>query len=392
MNEKLKICLIGKYPPSKGGSASANYWLARTLGDVGHEVYVVTDSCKDGSYLETLSNEQLKDYEPSGVKVFSPELSYVPRILSYMPYASILAAIVIDVIKKYDIDIIDSKYLFPYCWAGFIAKVVTKRPLVVRHAGSDITYLMRDKYLGILLREVLKNADKITTDPKKIEELSKLGISKDKFIFETGFGISHKFFSEARPADLVPHTKRKNIPILTSIGKMHKYKGVVELIQAASLLGDIDFILLFVTETEKDKEYVEDYIRKYNLEEKTMFLSYQPPWIIPSIYKASTCLVCAEHDHPVRFHTPLAAIEALHTGTCVIISEETFGKQPFSSFEAEKSIVVVNPKNIKKFSDKLRDLLLNPKKTQMIGNKASKMYFEQDPEKLTKIYYELIRR
>ncbi|MCD6226801.1 MAG: glycosyltransferase family 4 protein [Candidatus Aenigmarchaeota archaeon] len=392
MCKKLKICLIGKYPPAKGGTASSNYWLAKTLSYAGHEVYIVTDFSQKESYLEKIPEKYKKEYQPSGVKIFYPKSDHIPKFFPYKSHIDILSGLAVYIVRKYNVDIIDSKYLFPYCWSGFIAKIITKKPLIVRHAGSDITYLMKNRYLRPLIEKVLKNADKIAIDPKKEKELLKFGIEKNKFIFETGFGISHKFFSEAKPINISKFINKniKGIPIITSLGKMYKYKGIVELVKAASLLKNLDFFLLFIPEKENDKKYVKNIVKKYNLEEKTIFLDYQPPWLIPSIYKASTCVVCVEHNHPVYIHTPLVAIEALHAGACVIVSNETFRKQPFNSFKPEKNIIVVDPTDIKTFSEKLRDLIQHPEKAKKIGNEANKMYFDYNIKKLVKIYYELI--
>ncbi|UCC91785.1 MAG: glycosyltransferase, partial [Candidatus Aenigmatarchaeota archaeon] len=175
------------------------------------------------------------------------------------------------------------------------------------------------------------------------------------------------------------------------LGKMHEFKGVTELLKAASLLKDKDFILLFIPESKPDKRYVEKYVKKYGLEEKTLFLEYQPPWLIPSIYKASTCLVCAEHDHPVSSHRPLAAIEAVHAGTCVIIIEETHKKMHFSSFERNRDVVVVDPKNTEDFSGKLKKLIENPEMARNTGEESGKMQFTENPERLIEIYRELTR-
>ncbi len=396
MNEKLKICLISRYPPCKGGTASSNYWLARTLGDAGHKVFVVTDFHKD-SYFNNIPDSFMADYESENIKVFSmdpkePVSSHVPKEVSNQPYADSLASLAIEVIKKHDVDIIDTKYLFPYSYSGLIAKEMTNKPLIVRHAGSDITYLMKDKHLGGLIKGVLRGADKIACDHNKIKDLQDLGINDDAFIPETGFGVSHRYFREARPFNLSAFSDdyMEGTPVFTSIGKMHKYKGVIELIKAASSLKDLDFKLLFVPEGVRDREFVEDYVKEYGMEDKTIFLDYQPPWVIPSIYKLSTCLVCAEHDHPVPIHSPLAAIEGIHAGTCVIISEETFTKPPFSNFQRDWNVVVVDPKDSEDFSDKLRGIIEDPEKAKRIGKEAGSLHFTNNPNSLIDIYRKLI--
>ena len=41
---RLRICIIGKYPPIQGGVAMRTYWRAHGLAALGHEVHVVTNA------------------------------------------------------------------------------------------------------------------------------------------------------------------------------------------------------------------------------------------------------------------------------------------------------------------------------------------------------------
>jgi glycosyltransferase involved in cell wall biosynthesis len=67
----MKICIIAKYPPIEGGESSKAYWLARALGQRGHEVHVVTNALEvEEEYREQLSDYDLKyKYQPQGVYV-----------------------------------------------------------------------------------------------------------------------------------------------------------------------------------------------------------------------------------------------------------------------------------------------------------------------------------
>jgi len=388
---KLRVCLIGRYPPGKGGTAVANYRLARSLGEKGHEVLVVTDSCTEGSYFEGLSADELRGYEPKNVKVFLAEGSSAQASLVDRSHS--LASKAIEVAGNYGIDLIESRYLFPYSLAGFYLKAALGKPHVVRLAGSDITEMAEDNRFRHLASEILKSADVIGCSAKNRTFLPGLGVSEKKVFGDSGFGISHAHFREAKPAELSKLAGRdlKETPVFTSVGKMHRFKGVIELVKAASLIKGLGFFLLFFPESGKDREFVEGLIGRYDLAERALFLPYQPPWRMPSIYKASTCVVCAEHSHPVRSHSPLAAIEALHAGACVLISEETYAKAPFSSYRRNEGVVVVSPACTRKFAEKLREFIESPGKARAIGNAAARAQGGGKTEKLIELYGGLIQ-
>jgi len=67
----MKICLISKYPPIEGGISARVYWLAKALGERGHEVHIVTNAQEvEKEYKERIdTNEQ--EYIPQNVYMHS---------------------------------------------------------------------------------------------------------------------------------------------------------------------------------------------------------------------------------------------------------------------------------------------------------------------------------
>ena len=122
--KKLRICLISRYPPIPGGTSSTSYWMTRRLGKLGHRVYVVTDSLQ--GRLKAKNIDYPKELQPKNVKVYTTE------------GIEGLSALAIEVIKENNVDIIDARYLLPYGLSGLIAKTLTGKPLVMKHAGSDM--------------------------------------------------------------------------------------------------------------------------------------------------------------------------------------------------------------------------------------------------------------
>ena len=388
--EKLKICLISKYPPHKGGTAGLNYWFARTLGELGNEVHVVTDSIESGNYFKNLNEERMKGYEPKNVRVH--ELKSDSPLPS-KSRTSLLVNLAMKVMEENDIDLIDTKYFVPYGVAGFFAKLITGKPLVTRHSGSDITYLLKDPSYRTLLINMLKNSDKIILDPSKLDEIKGLGVEEKRIACCSDFGMNMK---------TVPKEKTKSflkmmgidseLPIIGCFGKIFEGKGLLELLHALSKIKNENFSLLLVPETNKDG--IKSYLSKFGLEEKSIILDYQPPWVMPFLYDSLTALIATEVDFPVKMHTPLTAYEAFYLGKCTVISEETHRKPPFKDLEDGVNAIIVDPKDTDNYAKRLKWIVKNPQGTEEIGRNVKNSHKCPDgkmiTEKLVEIYREVV--
>ena len=386
--EKLKICLISKYPPHKGGTSGINYWFARTLGELGNEVHVVTDPVEEGkNYFKNLNGERMKGYEPKNVRVHELK-SDSP--LPAESRTSMLVNLAIRVIEENDIDLIDTKYFVPYGIAGFFAKLITGKPLITRHGGSDINYLLKDPSYRTVLINMLKNSDKIILDPSKLEEIKSLGVEEKRIACCSDFGMN---------MEPVPREKTKiflkkmgiddKSPIIGCFDQIFRRKGVMELLHALYKIKNEDFSLLLVPRTDKDE--IKSYLSKFGLEEKSIVLDYQPPWVMPFLYDSLTALIATEVDFPVKMHTPLTAYEAFYLGKCTVISEETHRKPQFKYLEDGVNAIIINPKDTDNYAKKLKWIIKNPQGAEKIGRNAKNSRKYLDGKMITKKLVEIYR-
>ncbi len=361
--KKLKICIISKFPPHKGGTSGLNYWFARALGELGHEVHIVTDSVKENeNYFNGLSEEDMKGYKCRNVTVHETK---GPRIKNFESLT--LASLAIKTIQENGIDVIDTKYYVPYGAIGFFAKLVTGKPLVTRHAGSDVAYLLNDPAYITLLEEMLKGSDKIIWAPSPAKQMKDKGVDKKKIASGGEFGMSVKPLSRKKTRRLL---KKIGVdaesPVIGCFGKNFR-KGMPELFHALSEIKE-DFSLILIPES--DESGVRSYLSKFGLEEKTTILEYQPPWAMPALYSSLTALIATELDFPVKTHTPLTATEAIYMAKCTVISEETHRKPTFAKLEDGVDTIVVNPRNTKEYAKKLEWIIRNPDEADWIGRNA----------------------
>lgn len=376
LTKHMKICLISKYPPIEGGVSSRTYWLARALGSKGHEVHVVSNAWEvESSYRENIQTEDLKfAYKLKNVYIHATDLSIEPTFIPYSKlYTEKIASLAIDIIQKYNLQIIDSWYILPYVISGFLAKIITNKPLIMRHAGSDIHRLFSLPYLQPLLISIFKKVDKIVTYPTRKEMFLKLGISESKLFYNTKVSVDTSFFHPGvRPIDLSNYTKKDidNAPIITYIGKAEITKGIYELIEGASRIKD-DFFLLFVSKGKGLLQF-QKFVKKRGLERKTIFVDFLPPWKIPAVIKRSTCVVVLEHDFPIKQHSPILPREVMAVGKCLILSEEIYNKGIYQTACNERCLIVVNPKDIQQLKEKLENIIRKPSYAEEIGQNAFK--------------------
>ena len=110
----MRICFISKYPPIEGGVSSKAYWLAKALGERGHEVHIVTNSLEvEDEYREELDPND-PNFMPKNVYVHSTDPSpTIEANPSHIPFSKMycekLASLAIEVIEDYNIDLIDSR-------------------------------------------------------------------------------------------------------------------------------------------------------------------------------------------------------------------------------------------------------------------------------------------
>ncbi len=379
----MKICILSKYPPIEGGVSARIYWVAKELGERGNEVHIVTNALEvEEGYKET-SIDNNEKCASKNVFVHSTTDDNNPWHVPFSKaYAERIASLAIEVIEEQNIQLIDSYYVLPYGIAAFIAKNITGRQQILRHAGSDIGKLYASSAYKALFEEVFRRVDKIITIPPLKNMFVSLGIPESRIAFDEKVSVDTKaFHPEVSPFPLAETINREipECPIITFIGKINYYwqtKGLGELVEAVEGIRD-DFLLLFVANGNGLQEF-QGLIKEKGLEERSIFIGFVPPWKIPSIIKLSTCVVVAERDFPIKYHAPITPREVMAVGKCLVLSEELGNKGCYGNLLDGENVLLVDPKNIKQFRAKLEDIVRNPDKAERIGKNAYELSREAD--------------
>ena len=159
----MKILQIGKFPPMQGGISTKTYWLYKQLEKDGFEYRVITN--EDRYYSIT-------DYEHDESKVTVVKEKKIPW---HIPGSNLLDDRLINVALKvannFTPDLIETNYLWPFCKdALFVAQYLSK-PLLIRHAGSDILKFHKDEEFLDIISNYLNQAAAIATNISSVNLL-----------------------------------------------------------------------------------------------------------------------------------------------------------------------------------------------------------------------------
>lgn len=379
----MKICFLSKYPPIEGGVSSYNYWLARVLARQGHKIFIITNAQEVGiEYREEILPAEAKLLTPPNLKVINTYPLSKRFIPQYPPYAAELASLAIQTIKKEKIDVLYSNYLLPYGVAAHLAKLATGVPWFLDHAGSDITHLFSEPQLQPVFLELFKNADLVVGSPQVRERLIKTRILKEEKLSPfsaRGFyaGLISRFFSpKIKPLGLKAYFPKFNprLPVFLYLGKISMLKKTFAFVKAAAKLEKGKFYLLFITERGKRREQLADLLSKSGLLGNSCLLPFQPPWRIPALMSASTCIVAPESEEepylPKGTHGSKICLEGMLAGRCVFIGEGMAKKWIYSSCKNNEHFLTINPNDTVAFSKKLQLIVDNPDLAYETGKRA----------------------
>lgn len=387
----LRVCIVGKYPPIEGGVSATTYWLARGLASRGHEIHIVTnaDEVEDPFRIQLDSGDakMLQPQFDNGgfVRVHHVE-SFDPLAMAYIPaanpYLTRLASLATDVVRRYECEVILASYLEPYGMAGWFAAQRCNRPLLIRHAGSDIDRLARVPDLGLAYKEILRDATAVLTFPRLMRRFAGMGVTPSRIVEAPRYRHDSRFFSPHGPALNVGATalcdgagrplKPQGIatPTFGVYGKVGAAKGTFDLITALGRLAADGRSFQLAAMVGKDSgPTMRTTVVEAGIADRTLILPFLPNWRVPEFIRACTAVCFLERGFRVAIHGPMIAREVLACGSCLIVSKEIADKQWNREQLATgvHLLVVTDPRDTDELAECLRTVLDNPARAKQIG-------------------------
>lgn len=387
----LRVCIVGKYPPIEGGVSATTYWLARGLASRGHEIHVVTnaDEVEDRfrMRLDPADADMLQPRFGNGgfvrvhhIEAFDPvAMAHIP---SANPYFTRLASLATDVVRRYHCDVILASYLEPYGISGWFAAQRCGRPLLIRHAASDIDRLARVPDLALTYKEILRDATAVLTFPRLVRRFAGMGVPLSQIAQAPPYRHDFRYFSPdgaALDLDEVAlcdgagkplQRQRTGIPTFGVYGKVGAAKGTLDLISALDRLASEGrpFRLAAMVGEESGRT-LRNRLVEAGIAEQTLILPFLPNWRVPEFIRACTAVCFLERGFPVTIHGPMIAREVLACGSCLVVSKEIADKHQNSErlVDGTHFLVVADPRDIDELTACLRAVIQDPAKAQRIG-------------------------
>jgi glycosyltransferase involved in cell wall biosynthesis len=393
----MNICLIGKYPPIQGGVSAQTYWTARALAEKGHHVHVVTNAKESRLPYRVLMRaedwSQCQGQFGSGsVTVHWTEASRKQWHIPMSPaFVSRLSSLAIDVVDKYEIDLLFSWYTEPYSVAAKIVKDKSGLAWVAKTAGSDVGRLWQQPELASLYDCIFKTADAVICGGPVAEMMKAKGVDEGRLFTKQGAarisdlikpegpqldveGVFQLARSDPRMASLLYGEYIPDRPYIGVYGKLGEAKGTYALMRALQVLKNEnrDFGLLLMGHASPwNADNLRAYWESLGLEDRIVQIPFLPHWRVPEFLRKCLAVCCLEQDFPIVFHTPVIAKEVLASGTCLVGSTEVLHKARSNSLiDGFNCLAVRNVNDIDQLSGALRSVLNSPSNAQTVGRRG----------------------
>lgn len=257
-------------------------------------------------------------------------------------------------------------YLYPRLfltnwWAlqkGFKIAMLMQISLKTQHRMFRKPYLRKINQL--LLKKFLKHGNTyLTNSLDSKSELLNLGCDANKIEL---VGCGFDFKQTAKMPGRSKHTKSDTIQIIY-VGNIQHRKGVYQLIEAASELTDINFLLNVVGSQSSNPDYYNKimlFVKKNNLEQKISFHGRVSDDFLENLYQQSDIFVLPSLHETFG----IVLLEAMSFGLPIIATN--VGAIPELVIDGENGILV-HPDDPHSLADAIRQLLASPAKREKLG-------------------------
>ena len=252
--------------PTFGGSGVVATELGMALADNGHEIHFVTYNLP--VRLDFISHN-LHFHE-----VMIEEYS----LFQYQPYELALSTRMVEVVEKYQLEILHVHYAIPHAYAAYMAKQMLKEKgidikVVTTLHGTDITLVGSHPTYKTAVEFSINNSDVVTTVSKSLKEdtLRLFNIKKDihviyNFIDTEKYEKAHE--QECQRIALAQPNER----ILTHISNFRPVKRIEDVIKTFELVHRTTPSKLLMVGDGPERRNAELLAKKLGVKKDVLFL------------------------------------------------------------------------------------------------------------------------
>jgi glycosyltransferase involved in cell wall biosynthesis len=375
------ICFVSpEYWPLSGGTGAYVYYLSNELLKNGYRIYVVTGS---NQTVDVTVNKQLK--------VFFLKIPRTPIVKSFLLAANSYRKLNSEH-PNIDVDVthvnlpLTPNFAVPpnfgkatICtvhstWKGE-AEAIRGEPFSRLNANEKFMVSF-NWFLRIFEEKMLDRSKKIIAvshfTKKELTEYYQIPASKIRVIHN---GVDIKKFQPAQDKRKIKSELGFNPDdlLILSVGRLYARKGLFTLIDGMPPIMKRFKNAKFVVSGKGQSDEMHKLIahaEKVGVKDNLIFTGYYPDKKLPKLYQAADVFAFSTFYE----HHPFAVLEALASGLPVVTT--WVGGIP-ETIESGKNGFLVEPFNVRQFSDRILFLLEHPAEAAEMGQRARKTIVDQ---------------
>lgn len=254
--------------PTFGGSGVVATELGKALAAKGYNVHFI-------SYSQPA---RLDFFNPN---VFFHEVSiYKYPLFEYVPYETILASKIVDIVKQNKLDVLHVHYAIPHASAALMAKNILEEqgihvPIVTTLHGTDITLVGKDPTYEPVVSYSINHSDAVTavSESLKRDTLSNFHIQNDIHVIPNFIDFSR--FTKQKKEHFKKAIAPLNEKILVHTSNFRKVKRVEDVIKVFALVADKIPSKLLLIGDGPERTHIELLCRESGVCDRITFLGKQ---------------------------------------------------------------------------------------------------------------------
>lgn len=348
--------------PTFGGSGVLATELGMALADKGHEVHFVT------------YNQPVRlDFISHKLHFHEVLLEEYP-LFQYQPYELALSSKLVEVVRKYDIEILHVHYAIPHAYAAYMAKMMLKEKgidikVVTTLHGTDITLVGSHPTYKTAVEFSINNSDVVTTVSNSLKQdtLRLFTITNDIQVVYNFIDIDKYDKEHQTPCNRIavaePHER-----ILTHVSNFRPVKRIEDVIHVfEKVQKEVPSKLLMVGDG-PDKRKAELLVKELGIKDKVIFLGNSNE--VAKILCYSDVFILPSESESFG----LAALEAMAADTPVISTNT--GGLPEVNTNGETGFL----SDLEDVNDMAKNVL------KILENDASLLKFKQKAKEHAKLF------
>jgi N-acetyl-alpha-D-glucosaminyl L-malate synthase BshA len=216
--------------PTFGGSGVVATELGKALAAKGHHVHFI-------SYSQPA---RLDFFNPN---VFFHEVSiYKYPLFEYVPYETILASKIVDIVKQYNLQVLHVHYAIPHASAALMAKNILAEhgvhiPIVTTLHGTDITLVGKDPTYEPVVSYSINHSDAVTAVSESLKKDTYLNFHIDKDIHVIPNFIDFSRFAKQKKEHFKKAIAPQNEKILVHTSNFRKVKRIEDVVKVFAIVA-----------------------------------------------------------------------------------------------------------------------------------------------------------